>query len=473
MAEEQGKEQEEKAPESENRQGTEVNQAFTTIRNFISTILSIREGTDIDGTIAGIKRDIDFKGPNVWILICSIFIASIGLNVNSTAAIIGAMLISPLMGPILGIGLSVGTNDWQTLVRSLKSFGVAVGVSLLTSFIYFSVTPLVDVQSELLARTTPTFLDALIAIFGGFAGIIAGSRKEKSNVIPGVAIATALMPPLCTAGFGLATGNIKFVLGAFYLFFLNSLFISISTLVVVRYLRFPLRDFVDPIKEKKARSYIILFTVIILVPSGFIFFNVIQESIFARKANQFITENIQFEGTEIFSQKIEYNDTLSKIDLFVMGEPIPLEIEEDLNRRLANYDLKKTVLRIHQANDPEHGNLMGNSAFMEQLYIKTEEQLRDKDQEIQDLKREISNLKLSVPFDSLKKEVGINYDNLERISYANAFESDFKKPTDTIPLFLVRWDEKLSKAKRKREEEKLEAWLKVRLNLDTLKIINY
>lgn len=472
MAEEQEKEPEKNTSGSENEQRSEINQAFGTIKNFVSTILSIREGTDIDGTIAGIKRDIDFKGPNVWILICSIFIASIGLNVNSTAAIIGAMLISPLMGPILGIGLSVGTNDWQTLVRSLKSFGVAVGVSLLTSFIYFSVTPLVDVQSELLARTTPTFLDALIAIFGGFAGIIAGSRKEKSNVIPGVAIATALMPPLCTAGFGLATGNIKFVFGAFYLFFLNSLFISISTLVVVRYLRFPLRDFVDPIKEKKARRYIILFTAIILIPSGFIFFNVIQESIFSRKANQFITENFQFEGTEIFSQKIEYNDTLSRIDLFVMGEPIPSEIEEDLNRRLTNYDLKKTVLRIHQANDPE-ASLLNSSGFMEQLYVKTEEQLQDKDQEIRDLKREIAGLKLSVPFDSLKKEIGINYDDLERISYANAFESDFKKPTDTIPLFLVRWDDKLSKAKRSREEEKLEAWLKVRLNLDTLKIINY
>lgn len=463
---------EEEKNEKEEKLNSDLNQAFGTFKDFVSSILSIREGADIEGTITGIKRDIDFKGPNVWILICSIFIASIGLNVNSTAAIIGAMLISPLMGPILGIGLSVGTNDWQTLVRSLKSFGVAVGVSLLTSFIYFSVTPLVDVQSELLARTTPTFLDALIAIFGGFAGIIAGSRKEKSNVIPGVAIATALMPPLCTAGFGLATGNIKFVLGAFYLFFLNSLFISISTLVVVRYLRFPLRDFVDPIKEKKARRYIILFTAIILIPSGFIFFNVIQESIFARKANQFITENFQFEETEIFSQKIEYNDTLSRIDLFVMGEPIPYEIEEDLNRRLVNYDLRKTVLKIHQANDPET-SLLNSSGFMEQLYVKTEEQLQDKDQEISDLRREIANLKLSVPFDSLKKEIGINYDALDRISYANAFETDFKKPTDTIPLFLVRWDGKLSKAKRSREEEKLEAWLKVRLNLDTLRIINY
>lgn len=471
MAEEQKSEQDEKISGSQRRLNTDLGQTFNSLRDFISSILSIREGTDIDGTIAGIKKDIDFKGPNVWILICSIFIASIGLNVNSTAAIIGAMLISPLMGPILGIGLSVGTNDWQTLVRSLKSFGTAVGVSLLTSFIYFSVTPLVDVQSELLARTTPTFLDALIAIFGGFAGIIAGSRKEKSNVIPGVAIATALMPPLCTAGFGLATGNIKFVLGAFYLFFLNSMFISLSTLIVVRYLRFPLRDFVDPLKEKKARRYIILFTAIILIPSGFIFFNVIQESIFARKANQFISENMQFEGSEIFSQKIEYNDTLSRIDLFVMGEPIPAEIERDLNRRLANYDLKKTVLRIHQANTGE--SMIGNSEFMEKLYIKNEEQLKDKDHEIMVLKREISNLKLKVPFDSLKTEIGINYDKLDKISYANSFETDFKKPTDTIPLFLVRWNADLTPASKSRQEEKLEAWLKVRLGLDTLRIINY
>ncbi|MCF6241446.1 MAG: DUF389 domain-containing protein, partial [Bacteroidales bacterium] len=176
-------------------------------KKFLIEILSIREGTDVEGTINGIKKDMVFRGVTVWILVASIFIASIGLNVNSIPVVIGAMLISPLMGPILGIGLSVGTNDWDTLLRSLKNFGIAIVISLITSIIYFLITPLKDASPELLARTKPTILDVLIAIFGGIAGIVAGSRSEKTNVIPGVAIATALMPPLCTAGYGIATGQ--------------------------------------------------------------------------------------------------------------------------------------------------------------------------------------------------------------------------------------------------------------------------
>lgn len=472
MAEEQNNEQDKKISDSSTQVKSDFQKLVDSFKAFIPAILSIKEGTDTEGTIAGIKRDIDFKGPNVWILICSIFIASIGLNVNSPAAIIGAMLISPLMGPILGIGLSVGTNDWQTLLRSVKSFGVAVAVSLLTSFVYFSVTPLVEVQSELLARTSPTFLDALIAIFGGFAGIIAGSRKEKSNVIPGVAIATALMPPLCTAGFGLATGNFNFFFGAFYLFFLNSLFIAISTFVVVRYLRFPLLDFVDPAKEKRARRYTIIFSILVLIPSGFIFYNVIQESIFERKARNFITENFNFEGTEIFKENLVFEDT-SRIELFVMGEPISLEMEKDLNRRLANYDLKKTVLKIYQSGDPGAENMVGNPEFIERIYTRNEEVLAHKEEQITSLRREVARLKLKVPFDSLKQEIGINYNKLDKISYANAYETDFKSPTDTIPVFLVKWDASLSKKERSKEEKKLAAWLKIRLGVDTVAVLNY
>ncbi|OQY04916.1 MAG: TIGR00341 family protein, partial [Bacteroidetes bacterium 4572_117] len=198
-------------------------------RKFLIEILSIKEGTDIQGTIESIKKDMVFRGITVWILIASIFIASIGLNVNSIPVVIGAMLISPLMGPILGIGLSVGTNDWDLLLRALKNFGIAIVISLITSIIYFLLTPLKEASPELIARTKPTILDVMIAIFGGMAGIVAGSRREKTNVIPGVAIATALMPPLCTAGYGIATGQFTVFFGAFYLFFINSVFIALST----------------------------------------------------------------------------------------------------------------------------------------------------------------------------------------------------------------------------------------------------
>lgn len=233
--------------DSENSLGS----SFKSFLSSLSEILNITDNAQREITIEGIKRDIDFKGFNVWILILAIFIASIGLNVNSTAVIIGAMLISPLMGPIMGVGLSIGINDLFTLKRSLRSFGIAVIVSLVTSTLYFSITPLSDAQSELLARTQPNLLDVFIAFFGGLAGILAGSRKEKNNVVPGVAIATALMPPLCTAGYGIGTGQWNYFLGAFYLFLINSIFIAIATSLVVRYLKFPLTELPDKRTERK------------------------------------------------------------------------------------------------------------------------------------------------------------------------------------------------------------------------------
>ena len=195
---------------------------------------------DCQSTIMAIEKGVDFRGINVWTLVFAIFIASIGLNVNSTAVIIGAMLISPLMGPIMGLGLSVGINDFTLLKKSLRNMIIAVVISIVTSTIYFYISPLNDAQSELLSRTTPTIYDVLIALFGGFAGIVAGSSKEKGTVIPGVAIATALMPPLCTAGFGIATGHLYYFVGAAYLFFINAVMISLSTFLFVRFLKFPL-----------------------------------------------------------------------------------------------------------------------------------------------------------------------------------------------------------------------------------------
>lgn len=206
---------------------------------------------DEDDVVLSIKKNSDFVGANLWTLIFAIFIASIGLNVNSTAVIIGAMLISPLMGPIMGIGLGIGTNDFELVKKGLRNLLIATLISIVASTIYFYITPLHDAQSELLARTTPSIWDVFIAFFGGLAGIVAGTRKEKSNVIPGVAIATALMPPLCTAGFGLASGNFYFFIGAIYLYFINSVFICISTFLIVRFLKFKKKHFEDKNYEKK------------------------------------------------------------------------------------------------------------------------------------------------------------------------------------------------------------------------------
>lgn len=456
---------------------------------FAIRTLSIREGADIEGTVAGIKRDIDFKGPNVWILICSILIASIGLNVNSAAAIIGAMLISPLMGPILGVGLSVGTNDWQTLTRSLKSLGVAVSVSLLTSTIYFLVSPIAEVQSEILARTKPTSLDVLIAFFGGVAGIVAGSRKEKTNVIPGVAIATALMPPLCTSGFGLATGNWSFFFGAFYLFIINCVFIALSTFLIVRYLRFPMVHFVDPKREAKFRKYLVAFVIIVIIPSGFITYSIIKESTFrvreegyVRNANTFVDENFVFDNASVVNTHVVYTDTGSRIEVFVVGEPVTQEQQNKLNSKLADYDLKNTQLKILQ--DMENGEFVNREELLtklEESYRKVDEMSQNKDELIREREKQIAELlqKLNkyeshqIDFKAIQKEMQIEYPEARKIGYAAFLEEGVNGHTDTIPTLMVTWDKKLNKNQRDKRTEQLSQWLNVRLNLDTVRVMSY
>lgn len=226
---------------------------FSKITESLQHLINIKQDCDAEATINNISESSEFKGLNVWILVFAIFLASIGLNVNSTAVIIGAMLVSPLMGPIMGIGLAIGISDLKLLKKSLKNLLVMTLISLLVSSLYFFVTPLSDAQSELLARTRPTIFDVLIASFGGFAGIVASSRKqEKTTVVSGVAIATALMPPLCTAGYGLGTGQINYFLGAFYLFFINSFFIALATFLIIKYLEFPEKEYMDENRRKKS-----------------------------------------------------------------------------------------------------------------------------------------------------------------------------------------------------------------------------
>lgn len=453
---------------------------------FIMQTVNIRKGSDIKGTIEGIEKDIDFKGTNLWILICSIFIASIGLNVNSVPAIIGAMLISPLMGPILGLGLSIGTYDWSTLKRSLKALGVTVFVSILTSYIYFSISPLQEIQEELLSRTNPTILDVLIALFGGVAGIVAGSRSVKNNVIPGVAIATALMPPLCTAGFGLATGNYAFFLGAFYLFFINSVFICLATILVVRFMRFPLASWVDQKKKKQAQFYITFIVLLVAIPSGFIFWEVIKESVFRRNAQKFITEEVVFEDCEIINQQINYTDSTSTIEIFLLGAVVPTAVQNQMATRLTKYELANTELIFYQnkgaSNEIE--SMAGKVSkelrigIIEDLYKKNDELLKNKDEQIEFLENKlIGYQKDSLPLHSIQRELSIQYEHLQRFGFSSSIEFDQLGQSDTIPTCLVQWDKYMSSTRRKslrnKEEDKLAKWLQVRLQLDTLRVINY
>ena len=464
-------------------------------RGIFRSILDIREGTDSESTIEGIKRDISFKGHTAWILMFSILIASIGLNLNSTAVIIGAMLISPLMGPILGIGLSVGINDFSTLIRSLKNFGIAVSLGLFTSTMYFLLTPLKIEQTELLARTSPTLLDVMIALFGGFAGIIAGSRREKSNVVPGVAIATALMPPLCTAGYGLATFKLQYFFGAFYLFFINSVFISLATFLVVKYLKFPIVSNVDRMKLKKYRLWVGAFLLVTIIPSAVIFYYVIQEARFKIAAEQFIGDKARFKGSELISSKFTYHDTLSKIDLYYIGKEITREKYDYLNNTLENYNLtgsglipitRKTVVNIHQE---EKNSIDFEKKFQEinqdlrlkvlsDIYEKNELAMKNKDEKIKLLENELFRLKHldTIPFLQIGKEMQFHFKDIKKFAYAKSVEMSAVNDSivyDTIPVLMLKFRENLYSSKRKKLLKNSQEWIRLRMNDDRIRVIEY
>lgn len=298
-----------------------------------------------------INKGVDFHGTNLWVLIFAIFIASIGLNVNSTAVIIGAMLVSPLMGPIMGVGLALGVNNFDLMKRSLKNLAFAVVVGLATSTLYFLISPISTVQSELLARTTPTIYDVLIALFGGLAGIVAQSRKDRtSTVIPGVAIATALMPPLCTAGFGLARGDMTFFIGAFYLFFINAVFIAVGTFIIVRFLKYKKIEFVDPRKERRARRYMTVVVTITLVPSIILAYGIVQRTIFETNAKNYIDKVLVFDGCEVINSSANYSRKGSTIEVTLMGNTISSDAINVARNQMAVYNLQSTELIIRQAS---------------------------------------------------------------------------------------------------------------------------
>lgn len=301
---------------------------FQNFKELILKVIHLQDSTDMEGTIRSIKTGIEIKGYNIWILIASAVLASIGLDTNSVAVIIGAMLISPLMSPILGIGLSIGINDNKTLQNALYNFAIATGVSLLTAFIYFLLSPLGRETAEMAARTKPNILDIAVGLFGGVAGIVAGSRKDKTNAIPGVAIATALMPPLCVAGYGLAKFNLPYFAGAFYLFFLNAVFISLSTFLVVRFLKFPLVEKYTADFKRLFTRGVIVFVVISMVPAVWLFIDVVIDSRRESKIVDFITEKFGPNRIEFSVEKREVIETDS-VDYLRITVASPIYLPND------------------------------------------------------------------------------------------------------------------------------------------------
>ena len=299
-----------------------------------------------DEVVAQISDGVDFHGATLWVLIFAIFIASLGLNVNSTAVIIGAMLISPLMGPIIGMGLAVGIADLKLFKRALTNYLITTVISVVTATIYFTISPITEAQSELLARTSPTLYDVLIALFGGAAGILAISTKSKNNVIPGVAIATALMPPLCTAGYGLAVSNTSYFFGAFYLYFINTVFIAFTTCIGVRLLHFHRKKFVDREKMKRVNYYIISIVIITMLPAGYMTWSIIKQSVIENNVEKFVRDELDNSGTYIISH--EYDSKTKTLNVVAIGKPISVGAIAKAQKSMADYKLGDYTLKVIQ-----------------------------------------------------------------------------------------------------------------------------
>lgn len=305
-----------------------------------------------------ISNGVSFRGANLWILIFAIFIASLGLNVNSTAVIIGAMLISPLMGPIIGMGLAVGINDLTLLKRSAKNYAVATLISVLTATLYFLITPLSEAQSELLARTSPTLYDVLIAFCGGAAGIIAICTRGKGNAIPGVAIATALMPPLCTAGFGLATGHILYFLGAFYLFFINTVFIALSTFAGVRLLQFQRHKFQSPETAVRTRRILMAIVLFTMIPAAYMTVNIVSDSIIDNNVRKFVKQELTQPGTQIISNTLDRD--ARKLRIVAVGREITQARRDEAQHHMALYSMDGYQLQVIQGTQSDSLLMLSN-----------------------------------------------------------------------------------------------------------------
>lgn len=441
------------------------------VRKFIRDYLDLRKDKDDElQTVDSIRKGVEFKGANLWILIFAIFMASLGLNVNSTAVIIGAMLISPLMGPIMGVGLSVGLNDFDLMKRSLKSFLITTLFSVVTATIFFLISPVAEGQSELLARTSPTIYDVLIALMGGLAGVTALSTKEKGNVIPGVAIATALMPPLCTAGYGLATGNLVYFFGAFYLYFINSVFISLATFLGVRVMHFQRKEFVDKNREKKVRRYIVLIAILTMCPAVYLTVGIIQDTFFESAANRFINEQLSFENTQVLDKKIKHEGKGHEIRVVLVGEEVPESSIMNARSKMKNYKLDNTKLTVLQGMNNGSVDLSSIRAMvMEDFYKNSEERLAEQKQKITELENSLKQYK---SFDELGQdiipELKVLYPAVTSVSISRVIETNVETvQNDTVTLAVL----KFTKHPDARQQEQITEWLKARTGAKKLKLI--
>lgn len=428
--------------------------------NILDSFRLDEEKEDLEKVIDNIDNGVIFRGTNLWILVFAIFIASLGLNVNSTAVVIGAMLVSPLMGPIMGLGIGMAINDLVLLRKALYNYLFALVVGLTTSTVFFALSPLNDASSEILSRTSPNIYDVLIALFGGFAGILAVSSRKKGTVIPGVAIATALMPPLCTAGYGIANWNLAFFTGALYLFLINTVFIALATLLTARFLHFPIKHLPEPRDELIAKRIVWGIVTITLLPSIYFGYDIVQQNRFRQRAEQFVTNEAVFPNDYLLKKNI--NAKKYEITLTYGGEPIRDDEIESLRRKLPEYKLDGARLQVLQGfaylkdNNEDERTKQLTAALNEK-----ETQIRNLKSQVDAITAEnalgqqiFSELKVQYPqIDSCIVQQAVNHAETDQVKIWIAIIHSKQKVTDN-------------------ERQKIEEWLKVRLKTDQI-IMSY
>ncbi|MBD2757624.1 DUF389 domain-containing protein [Spirosoma validum] len=452
---------------------TKKSDPLARISQIIRERFSLEEDKDDEAeVIQSVSRGIEFRGINLWTLIFAIFIASIGLNINSPAVITGAFLISPLMGPIMGIGMGVGINDLDMITRALKNLGIAVFISLLTSTVYFLLSPLHLAQSELVARTSPTVWDALVAFFGGLAGIVAGSRREKvTNVIPGVAIATALMPPLCTAGYGIATGNLYYFAGAFYLFLINGICISLATFLIVRFLDYHQKEYPTPEIERRVRQTIWMAVLIAIVPSTYLGYQIVRKTIFEESAKRFVTAECSFQYRQLINYEARFNRKQSTLELSLVGEPLPKDSINLLRTKMPAYGLGDAILVVKQGNfkDTEIDVDALKTTLADQVIQYSQATISRKDHTIDSLRQYIDLTQTSrLPVADLRNELKTLMPDVQTFTAARSLvmNASSNKP-DTVTLVYAKFSRRHTEV----EKRQIERWLQSRTKSKKIKLL--
>jgi uncharacterized hydrophobic protein (TIGR00271 family) len=445
---------------------------------FWHKLIDLEEGIDREGTVFAIKNNRRIEGANAWMLMSSIMIASLGLDMNSPAIIIGAMLIAPLMAPILGIGLGVATNDFDGFVQSLKQIAIAVGIAIVTSTLYFWATPLGHITPEIMSRTSPTLLDVLVGVFGGIAGIVSTSRKDQSSAIPGVAIATALMPPLCVTGFGIATGNLNIALESFYLFFLNTFFVALATYLVVRLLRFPnMKSFDDKWRKRKIGLMVVI-TLIIVVPSAWIFLGVVQETRLNTRVESFL--KTQFKGYEqyIDDWNLVESDSMNHLIIKVYGsdirEPVFVNYQDNLDR----YRLSNTVLDYIPTSEVDLAKVEQIEAQLSDFEVIADQLTRsrikrsEQDELVDSLRNKILQIQSdTLGFNQISMELKTIFPDLTASGFAKAQYNDFEQYNPDQPILWVRWTPLKSQSSKRTDEIKMLQFITTRTGLDNIKLV--